>query len=118
MKVSNSKERIAELLRITGDTQADMVRKSGVEKSALSHYLHGNREPRQDKLAQIAIAYNVNPAWLMGFDVPMENTDHDSEREKAIDATIKKMEILYDRYECSSEEVKKIINDLLHLKGE
>lgn len=117
MKVSNSKERIAELLKITGDTQSDMVRKSGVEKSALSHYLHGTREPRQDKIAQIAIAYNVNPAWLMGFDVPMKN-DYDSDLEKRIDQTTQKMEKFYNRYQSSSAEVKKIIEDLLHLKDE
>ena len=34
----------------------------------MSEYLTGKYEPKQDKIALIARALNVSPAWLMGFD--------------------------------------------------
>lgn len=78
-----SAERLVELMNIMGITQADMVEKTGINKSAISQYVNGKRLPRQDKLAMISQAYNVDPAWLMGFDVPMErkNTAAAAERD-------------------------------------
>ena len=41
-------------------------------KSDLSQYISGKTEPNQDKLFILSEALNVNVAWLMGYDVPME----------------------------------------------
>lgn len=87
MKIASSSERLKELLRIYNDTQADMVRKTGIEKSAISNYINGRREARQDKLILIGNAYNVSVAWLMGLDVPM-----DAGFEKRIKAYAEKLE--------------------------
>lgn len=83
MRKKECHERLAELLSITGTTQADMVERTGINKSVISQYVNGRRLPRQDKLALISEAYNVDPAWLMGFDVPMErkNTAAAAERD-------------------------------------
>lgn len=43
-----------------------------MNKSDLSQYVSGKVEPSQDKLVILGMALNVNEAWLMGFDVPME----------------------------------------------
>lgn len=43
-----------------------------LQKSALSQYVSGQVEPGQDKLYVLALALNVNEAWLMGYNVPME----------------------------------------------
>ena len=75
MKITDSAHRLNELLQITGDSQNDMAIKTKIPKSSISHYVNGMREPRQDKLSMIADAYNVNPAWLMGLDVPMESIE-------------------------------------------
>ena len=66
------KDRIKQLLFMTGDRQADLERKTGLAKSSVSSYLSGQRIPRQDKISAIADAYHVNPAWIMGYDVPMK----------------------------------------------
>lgn len=52
--------------------QSDIVEKTGIPKSAISMYVSGQRVPRQDRLSEIADAFNINEAWLMGYDVPME----------------------------------------------
>lgn len=71
MKKTDSKHRLYELLDVLNISQSEFCRRCGLNKSALSNYLNGDREPRQDKLAIIADAFNVSPSWLMGYDVPM-----------------------------------------------
>lgn len=83
MKISNSKERIRELILDLQLNQTDFCEKTGIQKSALSNYLNGDRVPRQDQISKIADAFNVSPAWLMGYDVPMYDSSTsklDSER--------------------------------------
>lgn len=72
MKKSNSAERLKYLMRIMGIKQTDIIEKTGIPKSAMSMYISGQRVPRQDRISEIADAYNINEAWLMGYDVPME----------------------------------------------
>lgn len=72
---SNSSKRLNELMSYFGIKQSDMVKRTGLPKSALSMYINGNRQPRQDKLTIIADCYGVSEAWLMGYDVPMFKKD-------------------------------------------
>lgn len=69
---SNSSGRLQELMEYYEISRSDIIEKTGIPKSALSMYLSGQRVPRQDRLSDIAEAYNVNEAWLMGYDVPMK----------------------------------------------
>lgn len=72
MKVSNSQNRLYELMDAFGIKQQDISAKTGIDKSTMSLYLSGKRLPRQDKIGLISDAYHVDPAWLMGYDVPMQ----------------------------------------------
>ena len=53
-------------------SQAELVKRTGIGKSSISTYLTWEYEPKQKNLYKIALALNVNEAWLMGLDVPME----------------------------------------------
>ncbi len=75
MKITDSRHRLKELLIESGDTQNEMARKTGLTKSAISNYINGTREPRQDAILKISNTYNVNPAWLMGCDVPKDSIE-------------------------------------------
>lgn len=44
-----------------------------MNKSDISQYCSGKTEPNQEKLFVLGKALNVSEAWLMGFDVPMNN---------------------------------------------
>lgn len=70
-KDSTSKERIAEMMSVLNLKQVDIVKKTGIPKSSLSNYLSGKRTPNQEQLSVIADPYGINPAWLMGYNVPM-----------------------------------------------
>lgn len=43
----------------------------------MSQYISGAFEPKNDRLYLIAQALDVNPVWLMGYDVPMEKITPD-----------------------------------------
>lgn len=70
MKTSCS-TRLQTALATKNMTQSELCRKTGIPKSAMSQYVSGSFEPKQDRLFLIATALNVDEAWLMGYDVPM-----------------------------------------------
>ena len=67
--------RLKQALSIRKMTQAELCQKTNIPKSALSEYLKGLYDPKQDRLVILSEALNVDPVWLMGFDVPMEKSD-------------------------------------------
>ena len=64
--------RLKQALTARDMKQADIVSLTGIGKSSISTYLSGEYEPKQKNLYRLAKALNVNEAWLMGYDVPME----------------------------------------------
>ena len=64
--------RLKKALSIRNMTQAELCQKTKIPKSALSEYLKGLYDPKQDRLLILSEALSVDPVWLMGFDVPME----------------------------------------------
>lgn len=46
-----------------------------ISKSHLSQWVSGANEPNQRKVAILAMALQVQEAWLMGYDVPMVKTE-------------------------------------------
>lgn len=75
-------QRLKEALRITKTKQIELSRSTDIDKGTINNYLAGKYEPKQDRLEIIAKALDVDPVWLMGYDVPME-------REKKAPDTIK-----------------------------
>ena len=71
MKTTDSQHRLLELMSSLNITQQDIADRTGIDKSSISLYVNGKREPRQDKVGIISEAYGLDPAWLMGYDVPM-----------------------------------------------
>lgn len=67
--------RLRKALSMRNMRQSDLCEKTKIPKSAISHYLSGSFVPKQDRTFIIAQALDVNPAWLMGFDVPMEKQE-------------------------------------------
>ena len=64
--------RIKKALSIRNMKQTELCEKTKISKSVLSEYIKGVYEPKQDRVFIIAKALDVDPVWLMGFDVPME----------------------------------------------
>lgn len=78
MERKSSAERLKELMEYFGIKQNDLSNRTGIPKSAISMYVNGDRIPRQNRISDIADTYNVNEAWLMGYDVPMRKENSES----------------------------------------
>lgn len=59
-------------MRIRNIKATELSEKTGIAKSSLSEYINGKYEAKQDGVYLLARALNVNEAWLMGLDVPMD----------------------------------------------
>ena len=72
MKKSDFASRLSQALEARGMKAADLSKKTKVAEGTLSCYINGRYEAKQNRVQVFAEALDVNPAWLMGYDVPME----------------------------------------------
>lgn len=70
--------RLNKAMELRNIKQAELVEKTGITKGAISQYLKGEYEPKQINTYKIAKALSVNPAWLMGKDVDIDNNELDN----------------------------------------
>lgn len=71
-RVETCSQRIKKALSLRNMKQTDLCKRTKVPKGSLSLYISGAYEPKQDRLYDMANALDVDPVWLMGYDVPME----------------------------------------------
>lgn len=69
---SSFSARLQEAMDIRGMKQVDLTEKTKISKGTISQYLSGRFAAKQRNTYLVAEALNVNEAWLMGYDVPME----------------------------------------------
>lgn len=81
MRVSNTADRLREIMNTRGLRQSDIVRMAQpfckehgakLSKSDMSQFVSGKVEPGQTKLFILGKTLRVSEAWLIGYDVDME----------------------------------------------
>lgn len=70
--IESCAKRIRKALSARNMTQSELCRRTKIATSAMSEYIKGLYDPKQDKIYIMAQELDVDPVWLMGFDVPME----------------------------------------------
>ncbi len=60
-----------------GGNRMEFSRRTGIGKSSISQYVNRTNAPSNITAAKIGDAFSVNPMWVMGFDVPMEEPPKD-----------------------------------------
>lgn len=109
--------RLNKIMKIRKMRQTDLVRKTkevmnqyienyngnGIDKTLLSKYMNGTAKAGNDNLFILAAALDVSEAWLLGYNVPMEQKYHSS---------INKLPTEYNE-----EDDIKILNELFQRKG-
>lgn len=89
MVIDNFTNRLNQAMRIRNMRQVDLVNKTkdvmrqhienyrgnGIDKTLLSKYINGAANAGNDNLFILAEALDVNEAWLLGYDVPMERQE-------------------------------------------
>lgn len=68
-------ERLKEAMDRIDISQAELVKRTGINKGALSSYLSGRYAPKQKAIFELAKALRVSEAWLLGYDVPSERDE-------------------------------------------
>jgi transcriptional regulator with XRE-family HTH domain len=72
MKYPVSAQRLKEAMESKGMKAVDLSAKSGVLRSSLSQYINGSHNMSNKAAGAIGKVLDVNPLWLMGFDVPQK----------------------------------------------
>lgn len=67
-KVSDFKTRLEKLLKENTIKQVDLARYTGMTTATISRYLSGDREPVSSNIEKLAQYFNVEIAWIMGYD--------------------------------------------------
>lgn len=73
-RIDTTANRLRVAMEEAGKRQVDLVRETGIDKGALSNYLKGRYEPKQDVVYKLAVALGVSEMWLWGYDCPKERT--------------------------------------------
>ena len=110
-------DRIKKALRIKGMKQSDLCEMTKIPKSAISQYVSGAFEPKQDRIYLISKALNVSEAWLMGFDVPMERERNSPEEPKLSEGEQMLLELFRRVPEDQQQLVLQMIRAALNTKG-
>lgn len=103
------KERIKQGLEIREITQTQLATKANIDKGQLSSYISGKYKPRQNNIDALAKALNVNEAWLMGFDVPMERVSGKTESKQKPSYSSQCKEIIEVCEQLSAHNQRKVL---------
>ena len=86
--VESFKIRLKKAMDLQNLKPVELAEKCGISKSTVSHYMSGYTEPKSNRLYIMAKVLNVNEAWLMGYDVPMERNNYEDQTLMNRDAII------------------------------
>lgn len=106
-RVASTSDRIKEAMEAAGKRQADIVRDTGIDKGALSRYIKGTYEPKQDVVYKLAKALNVSEMWLWGY-----NCSRDRVEEQKTKTDIAVDIVMRMRADEEFYEVVKLLNTL------
>lgn len=121
MKNELTAKRLQKALSDMNMKPQELADKSGVGKSSISQYVNGTHAPSNLSSGKMAKVLNVNPLWLMGFDVPMENeidylyTDGKSDFLIEVTRKAKSQEFVNRimKYMSLMDENKKSVDDMI-----
>lgn len=73
--VNEISERLKKALIKRNTKPIELSEKTGIPKSAISHYMSGYAKPKDDRIYLISKALDINEAWLLGYDVQMDRKE-------------------------------------------
>lgn len=72
MKNEITAKRLQQALSSASMTQQELADKCKINKASISQYINGSHAPSNISSGKIGEVLDVNPLWLMGYDVPMK----------------------------------------------
>lgn len=74
-KITTCQARLSELFDSLPDNDSAIAKTLGVSKQTISAWKTGARSPKKPMIEHISSIFNIDIAWIMGFDVPMRPPD-------------------------------------------
>ena len=71
-RIDTFANRLSKALLIRNIKPVDLAEKTGISKSKISSYMSGRYKAKQDGVYLLSKALDVDPGWLMGYDVSMD----------------------------------------------
>lgn len=102
-------ERLNQAMRLKGIRQTDLCKLCNIPKGAMSLYVSGAYEPKQERLEALAIALGVDIAWLMGYDVGMSPSNNNIENAPEEPKLTEGEEMWLELYHLLTDESKAIL---------
>ena len=109
MKNPEVSKRFNYILNLRGLKAQELADKTGISKASISQYVNGSHCPSNDKAQMLSEVLRVNPLWLMGFEVPMENKKEINMQPKHI----QKYAELISEYEKLNNSDKSLIDNMI-----
>lgn len=88
-RIESTANRIRTAMNLANKKQIDIVRETGIDKGALSSYLKGKYEPKQDVIYKLAKALDVSEMWLWGYDCPMKRLEAQKKNDVQTDIVVR-----------------------------
>lgn len=125
-RVDTTANRMRIAMNKAGKKQANIVKETGINRSAISRYLSGEYEPKQDAIHKMAKCLNVSEMWLWGYECPMERSEVQKKNDIQTDIVVRLrtddnfasiIEGLNQLDEVQLASVKQIVDAFLLTKG-
>lgn len=117
LAVATTAQRLHDLANYFGVSQTDIHHKTKINKGNISSYFAGKRTPAQNNIIKISKAYGVEPAWLMGMNVPMFADKQKDIKDVNVEAVVStvldpKAHLLIESYNMLDESDKLLLLQL------
>lgn len=117
--MAKASKRLGELLEYLQMSKAEFSREIGASKSAISQYMSGDRTMRQDRIGLIAEKFNIDPAWLLGYDVPMRREIGNVRLNKSLDMMLSyKEQRVVTAYRSAPHSIQTAVDKLLDIESQ
>lgn len=73
--IATFSERLKQAMKERNMRAVELVEITNISKSRISQYVNGTYEAKPKAIYALSMALNVQQAWLLGYDVPMEGKD-------------------------------------------
>ena len=88
-RIDTTANRMRTAMHKVGKKQIDIVKETGINRSAISRYLSGEYEPKQDAIHKMAKCLDVSEMWLWGYDCPMERPEMQKKNDALTDIVVR-----------------------------
>ena len=125
-RVDTTANRMRTAMHKAEKKQTDIVKETGINRSAISRYLSGEYDPKQDAIHKIAKCLGVSEMWLWGYECSMERPEMQKKNDALTDIVVRlrtdgkfssAVERLSQLDEVQLASVMQVVDAFLSMKG-